>query len=937
MLVFFIVKDTTGQVGINEDGNNPNPAAMLDVRSTDKGFLLPRMTSVQRDAISAPPAGLVIYNTDVNMFQGYNGTIWQSIDFTSCAPGQPGTITGNATPICNETGVAYSIAAVTGASAYNWTVPSGATIAGGQGTTSITVNFSDQNGNVSVRAESNCGTSAYRDLAITLQPPPQPGTITGNQAPACYGSASYSISPVAGATYYHWTVPLMAGVISGQGTTAITVMFFQYSGNVSVRAESNCGNSAYSDLAITLQPPAQPGPITGPSEVCAISSYTYSISAVPGALSYNWQVPMMAVINSGQGTTSINVTFNWVSGNVSVCAQNGCGSSTYRDLAVTLNQVPSQPGSISGNATPDCQATGVPYSISAVSGATSYNWTVPSGATIAGGQGTTGITVDFGTNSGNVSVCAQNFCGNSSYSNLAISMAPGQPGGITGLPDVCGGATGVSYSITAVPGATGYNWTVPVGSTVSSGQGTTSITVSFGNNSGNVSVCAQNACGNGQYRDKYVIVTLVPALPGTITGNSAPVCMATTEPYSIDPVPGATSYNWTVPPGATISGGQGTTYITVNFGTQSGNVSVRAINDCGMSSYRNLPVSVIPPSQPGPITGPVNVCVGALNVPYSVSPVAGASSYNWTVPAGATVSGGQGTNSVTVSFGSASGNVSVRAQSACGNSSYRDLAVTVTPVPSMPGAITGQANVCAGASGVAYSISPVPGATEYNWTVPSGSNITGGQGTTSITVNFGSTSGNVSVNAENQCGNSPDRILAVTVITIPAQPGSITGTATPYCQQTGVPYSIASVPGATSYSWTVPSGADIISGQGTTNITVNFGTQSGNVSVQAINICGSSSFRNLAVTISAPAQPGPITGPNIVDSGETGVSYSISAVTGATSYNWTVPPGATVAGGQGTTSITVNFGTQSGNVSVRAQSVCGNSPYRDLWVTVETK
>jgi hypothetical protein len=54
----------------------PNASAKLDISSTTQGFLPPRMTTTQRDAISTPAAGLVIYNSTTNKHQGYNGTIW---------------------------------------------------------------------------------------------------------------------------------------------------------------------------------------------------------------------------------------------------------------------------------------------------------------------------------------------------------------------------------------------------------------------------------------------------------------------------------------------------------------------------------------------------------------------------------------------------------------------------------------------------------------------------------------------------------------------------------------------------------------------------------------------------------------------------------------------------------------------------------------------
>ena len=56
----------------------PNASAKLDVSSTTQGFLPPRMTTTQRDAIAGPATGLTIYNTTIKAFQVYNGTAWYS-------------------------------------------------------------------------------------------------------------------------------------------------------------------------------------------------------------------------------------------------------------------------------------------------------------------------------------------------------------------------------------------------------------------------------------------------------------------------------------------------------------------------------------------------------------------------------------------------------------------------------------------------------------------------------------------------------------------------------------------------------------------------------------------------------------------------------------------------------------------------------------------
>lgn len=57
----------------------PNANAILDLQSTTKPFMPPRMTTTQRDAVSSPTAGMVIYNSTTNVLNFYNGTIWGAV------------------------------------------------------------------------------------------------------------------------------------------------------------------------------------------------------------------------------------------------------------------------------------------------------------------------------------------------------------------------------------------------------------------------------------------------------------------------------------------------------------------------------------------------------------------------------------------------------------------------------------------------------------------------------------------------------------------------------------------------------------------------------------------------------------------------------------------------------------------------------------------
>jgi hypothetical protein len=71
---FYFAAD--GSMGVN---TTPNAKAILDASSTTKGFLPPRMTTTQRDAITSVPAGLMIYNTSTNKLNFYNGSAWEAV------------------------------------------------------------------------------------------------------------------------------------------------------------------------------------------------------------------------------------------------------------------------------------------------------------------------------------------------------------------------------------------------------------------------------------------------------------------------------------------------------------------------------------------------------------------------------------------------------------------------------------------------------------------------------------------------------------------------------------------------------------------------------------------------------------------------------------------------------------------------------------------
>ncbi|SHL14194.1 hypothetical protein [Chryseobacterium polytrichastri] len=81
-IMFYAPAIAFGQIGIGTP--DPHPSAMLDIVSSDKGVLAPRLTSIQRDSIQSKTEGLIIYNTNENAVQLWDSTKWKTL-------GIPGT------------------------------------------------------------------------------------------------------------------------------------------------------------------------------------------------------------------------------------------------------------------------------------------------------------------------------------------------------------------------------------------------------------------------------------------------------------------------------------------------------------------------------------------------------------------------------------------------------------------------------------------------------------------------------------------------------------------------------------------------------------------------------------------------------------------------------------------------------------------------------
>ena len=713
------------------------------------------------------------------------------------SPVTPGLISGQVHECPNTTGIIYSITSVPDATVYNWTVPSGWIITSGQGTIAINVtsgNFG-QNGNISVNASNSCGNSPASVLPVTVDPgtPATPGAISGAN-PACPGTINlYSITDVPNATSYTWSVPSGWNIISGQGTSSISVTSGSVGqdGTITVSAGNSCGTSGLRTLALTVGSLSDPPTGVSISDNNTCYGINKTLTVTGGTLGtgavWRWYTGSCGGTLAGTGSS---ITVNPTAGTTTTYFVRAEGTCNNTDCAsgdvVVSPAVPVTAGPITGNVAPCPEVTGLTYTITPVADATTYLWTVPTGWTITGGNGTTSITVTSGNYGqiGNITVSASNSCGTGSPVNLPVTILPGIPaipGIIIGRTEQCINKTGLVYSVTPVPNATSYGWTVPPGWSITGGNGTNSITVSTGGGalSGNITVNASNSCGTSGLQTLSVIVnTNIPVITGSITGPTAVCPVVTGLSYSINPVPNATDYLWTVPAGWSITNGQGLTSITATAGSTAANgtISVTANNSCGPGTSISISVTVgtFAYASAGPDQ---TICAGTTSITLQ-GEIGGVITKNSEWDWSSSVAGGtfsNGGNNLTGTYtlppsvingGSVTITIfTIDPPGGCPAISDQML-VTIKPLPSADIIVSGTNPICSGSS-TSLTVTATPNTTVIY-------NINGGVNQTLIIDN----SGTAVLNTANLTANTTYRLVSVAYNTAPACSQVLTASAT---------------------------------------------------------------------------------------------------------------------------------------------------------------
>ncbi|HLG34523.1 MAG TPA: DNRLRE domain-containing protein [Bacteroidia bacterium] len=788
---------------------------------------------------------------------------------------QSASLIMNATP----TGSAYS---------YQWRL-NGTDITGA----TSSIYSTNAGGDYDCVVTSMCGSMTSNLITVTVTSTP-PASITAAGPTTFCSPGSVTLNANTGSGYtYQWQLnnaPIIGATSSSFVATA--------TGNYDCVVSNSCGSATSNTITVTVNP-LPPAVITagGPTTFCDPGSVTLDANTGSG-LTYQWRLNGVDI--PGETLSSYTAT---ATGNYDCVVTNNCGSTPSNTITVQADVLPSA-AVTAGGPTAFCAPGSVMLSVSTCTGCT-YQWR-ESAVNISGANSSSYSA----TAAGNYDCVVTNTCGARTSNNIAVTEDVAPTASIT-----AGGSTTFcspgSVTLNANTGTgLSYQWRLNGGNISGATAASYSATAT-----GNYDCVVSNTCGNVT---SNVIAVTVNSAPSAAITAGGPITVCLPGSVTINANTGAgLSYQWRIN-GSDIPGATTSSYIAYS----SGNYDCVVSNTCGSATSNAIAVTVnSSPSAVVTAAGSTTFCSPG-SVLLNANTGTGLS-YQWRLNGG-NISG------ATSSFytATATGNYDCVVSNICGSTTSNIISVTVNTVP--PATITagGSTTFCSPAT-VTLNANTGSGLS-YQWKL-NGANISGA----TASSYSASLTGNYQCVVTNICGSTTSNTITVTVsIGIPATPGSITGQTTGVCASTKT-YSISAVSGATGYTWTVPSGASIGSGQGTTSVNVAFTSSfgSGNISVTASNSCGSSGASSTSVT-GVPAQPGSINGPSSVCHHQNNVIYNIAAVTGATSYTWTVPPGTQIKTGQGTVQIKVRFGNSAGNITVKANNACGSGPIRSLAIAM---
>lgn len=699
--------------------------------------------------------------------------------FVSPIPAAADSITGSSMVCQNETNVQYCIPPVPHATGYVWSLPLGASIASGNNTNCIYVNFAANAdpGTISVYPYNDCGIGGISPLFHVDVKQAPTAYISGSQVIPYNDSTFLFGHAIGGSGIYSYSWEPASHLLDANVQNCTTVNLTQSTtfDLFVTDGVTGCQSNAQTQVIVFMGPSFTVNASSNMYDIC--SGQTVQLNALPtggsGAYAYEW-TPSTGLSNDtiANPTASPTVTTTYT---VSVVSEHQSVPTTVTDQVVI--NVTSPPGSIdpiSGSQSVCKGETGVLYSIPPVDNATSYHWTLPFGASISSGHNTNTIMVNFSNiaTSGNISVYASNMCG---YSNTSPNFYVI----VNDLPSVNAGAdqtipynppSGVAANLNGqISGSGQYShyWT-PSSLVINPYQLSTSTHLLT---QSEIFTLHATDSITGCYNSDYMkVIVCGGPLSVIATASSTNICEG--EFVHLDALPSggdctAYSYSWVSSPGGD----------TINIANPLVSPTVTTtytitVDDSSTVATDTIVINVQPlVAAAGAIQGPQLVCQNSGIGIYSTDPIHGAQTYDWSFPSGVVIITGADSNVVEVLFtdSAQSGHVSVFGSNLCGfGPSSPLLPVTVKPLPGSAGTITGPSYLSKGNNIVQFSVPPIPNTYTYNWILPYGADIIHGYGTNSITVEFtdDAKSGFVTVFGINSCGTGdPATHHLVTIIT----------------------------------------------------------------------------------------------------------------------------------------------------------------------------
>jgi len=270
----------------------------------------------------------------------------------------------------------------------------------------------------------------------------------------------------------------------------------------------------------------------------ALSSFAYGESDLGNGyhrISMGWYGTGLTLPD---GSVIVNLSFTYISGFSLLQWYDNGESCEYADaFSHVLNDVPTStyylngaicgeiglPGAISGPGNVCPGQTGAVYSVSPAINAANYYWTVPSGATIVSGNGSSAITVDYSSNavSGSITVYGYNPCSNGLPGNTPVIVHSLPSLTLSGGDTACGaGSTVLTFALTGIPP---WSFSYSAGSSVYSvsGQATSPYTTTVNDPGTYMPVSVVDAyCNGNTYGSALFVILPKPPVPAiTLAGE----------------------------------------------------------------------------------------------------------------------------------------------------------------------------------------------------------------------------------------------------------------------------------------------------------------------------------------------------------------------------------------------------------------------------------